>query len=52
MLVFVEYDAEAVAPAYAQTGSDVLRGDRRGQWRQRPGVGDSLMGRWALPWPA
>ena len=43
MLVLVEKAAEAIASSYVEAGNR-LRIDRRGQWVQRAGIGDALMG--------
>jgi hypothetical protein len=44
MLVLVEDAAEVVASAYLEAGCLVRVCDRRGQWMERAGVVDALMG--------
>ena len=57
MLVLVEDFAQAVAPAYVEAGDLRRIGDRAGEWAQRAGVCDALMGAVGIvsvqkePWP-
>ena len=44
MFVFVEDSAEALVSSYVQARELVRVGDRWGQWMQRSGVGDALVG--------
>jgi hypothetical protein len=44
MLVLVEDAAKALVSSYVQVGDLVRIGDRRGQWTERAGVCDALVG--------
>jgi hypothetical protein len=44
MLVLVEDAAKALASSYVRVGDLVRIGDRRGQWKERAGVCDALVG--------
>ena len=44
MLVLVENAAKALVSSYVQASDLVRIGDRRGQWTERAGVGDALVG--------
>ena len=44
MLVLMEHSAKSVAPSYVKAGESVRRYERHGQWPERPGVRDALVG--------
>jgi hypothetical protein len=44
MLVLMEHPAESVASSYVKARDSVRSCQRRGQWLERAGVRDALMG--------